>query len=335
MDLVEHMESSDDMDERDGAKVINVVHTAVKDCRAVADPYKQAVCSVATAFIALATYIAEGVLVVSAQDRATYAATMAGNIMFREFVVIACKGLYQLDELKAKVTQILPAVKELVKDKVDTLLEYGSIAMELSEEEEPITQIQPPVQQPTVVAPASATPKALEEVHHYIELAIDNLEQAYKSLKSISRRFKVGVAFVTIIWLLVDLYWWSWAASAGYVNYTGSPSLPWLILSFLILLAIGPFFLGIFVWFAIGINLAYAWRFSHRAKIVKKNIDALRGVEPHSFSPKILNAISAELQVLQPRLGIAVSGKVLEASQQIEDALYYLQKAAEMLAGRA
>jgi len=234
--------------------------------------------------------------------------------------------------LKTKVVQLLPTVKEFVEDTIDTALEFGSIATELGEEEESSTVQTQPIAQLATTTPTPSAQKAFEQAQYYIEQAVDSLEQAYRSLRSLSRRVKIGAAFVTVLWLLGSIFWANWALLSGAAKITGPANLLTYIVGYLLLILIGPFFIGIVMWIVIGIEIYYARRLSRFTKIVKKNLDALRGIELHSFSPGLLHMISTELKVLLSHINPLHMGKAVEAVHHIEEALYYLQKAAEALA---
>jgi len=122
LDLVNALKFSDVSIERDAAKVIEVTHSLMDKCTTGKDPYRRLTCIVGVATAALTTYLAELVNVAPAESRAGLAAAAVMDSLHGVINAIAGKKLYRPDELKAKVAQLLPAVKRFVEYRVADLL---------------------------------------------------------------------------------------------------------------------------------------------------------------------------------------------------------------------
>ena len=292
-------------------KIVEASRKPLADCLNKSDLYERKVCKVCTASTILTKYLIE-LATLPAEARVGIMMGAVFAVIRGAFATAFAKGLYRkegADALKQKLGTVAPGVLDFVHELVDDMLASSRL-------EEAA---------PQVVRPA--VPTAFEQAFHYIGLAIDSLEQAEKKLKSISRVYKGFAIFVLIVYLVMCVY-----LTPLVISTLWSP--PKSILDYIVLyleiILLGPFFVGIFFWGVIAWFLVMGLRFSHRAKIVRRNIDALRGISPHAFSPSTLSAVSVELKAASFHTGV-LSLKTLEASHYIEDALYYLQKAAELM----
>ena len=312
---------------KDIPEIVEVVCNPLEECSTILDAYEGTACRIGVATRVLTTYLSElSADIATAENRVDLLVDSVYVAVKGVFTVAFVSGLYgkeQVDELKQKLSAIAPAVFDFLNETVEFNEEFYEVLETLSD----MVKETPPPPQEQAVQPSALVPSPNEQASHYIGLAIDSLEQAEKKLKSISRAYKGFAIFILIVYLGLCVYLTSLAAST---LWSPPKSILDYIVLYLEMIFLGPLFVGIFFWAVIVWFLVTGMRYSHRAKIVRRNVDALRNMRPEAFSPSMLNVISAELKAASFHSG-ALAFKTLEASHSIEDALYYLQKAAELM----